>query len=76
MGLTSVPGADHLFTSGHPVIEHSTESPGLTESSAGGHTGTRKSLIGQVNFHTLATNGDLLIGFDGVTGLLSHVELT
>ncbi len=75
MGLTGVPGTDHLFASGHPGPSSTTPNPlGLTESTDGGHTWTPKSLAGEVDFHALATDGRLLIGFDGVTGLLTSTD--
>lgn len=75
MGLTGVPGTDHLFASGHPGPSSSAPNPlGLIESTDGGHTWTSKSLTGEVDFHALATDGRLLVGFDGVTGLLASTD--
>lgn len=75
MGLTGAPGTDHLFASGHPGPSSTAPNPlGLTESTDAGRTWTPKSLTGEVDFHALATNGDLLIGFDGVTGLLTSTD--
>lgn len=75
MGLAGVPGSDQLFASGHPGPASSAPNPlGLIESTDGGHTWTPKSLTGEVDFHALATDGELLIGFDGVTGLLTSTD--
>lgn len=75
MGLTGVSGTDRLFASGHPGSSSSAPNPlGLLESTDGGHTWTPKSLTGEVDFHALATDGELLIGFDGVTGLLTSTD--
>ncbi|WP_280461182.1 F510_1955 family glycosylhydrolase [Nocardia carnea] len=75
MGLTGAPGTDHLFASGHPGPSSSAPNPlGLTESTDAGRTWTPKSLTGEVDFHALATNGQLLVGFDGITGLLTSTD--
>ncbi|MBF6094967.1 exo-alpha-sialidase [Nocardia cyriacigeorgica] len=75
MGLTGAPGTDHLFASGHPGPSSTAPNPlGLTESTDAGHTWTPKSLTGEVDFHALATDGQLLVGFDGVTGLLNSTD--
>lgn len=71
MGLTGVAGTDQLFASGHPGASSSMPNPlGLIESTDRGRTWTAKSLTGEVDFHALATDGELLVGFDGRTGLL------
>ncbi|WP_308206007.1 F510_1955 family glycosylhydrolase [Mycolicibacterium fallax] len=71
MGLTGVPGTDHLFASGHPGASSSMPNPlGLIESTDGGRSWAAKSLTGEVDFHALATDGEVLVGFDGRTGLL------
>lgn len=71
MGLTGVPGTDHLFASGHPGVSSSMPNPlGLIESTDRGRTWKAKSLTGEVDFHALATDGDVLVGFDGHSGLL------
>lgn len=71
MGLTGVPGTDHLFASGHPGASSSMPNPlGLIESTDGGRNWAAKSLTGEVDFHALATDGEILVGFDGRSGLL------
>ncbi|MFD6897590.1 F510_1955 family glycosylhydrolase [Rhodococcus sp. NPDC060086] len=75
MGLTGVPGTDRLFASGHPGPSSSAPNPlGLIDSLDGGRTWTPKSLTGEVDFHALATDGMLLVGFDGTTGLLTSTD--
>ncbi|MBF6097704.1 exo-alpha-sialidase [Nocardia cyriacigeorgica] len=75
MGLTGAPGTDHLFASGHPGPSSTAPNPlGLTESTDAGRSWTPKSLTGEVDFHALATDGQLLVGFDGVTGLLTSTD--
>ena len=75
MGLTGVPGSDHLFASGHPGPSSSAPNPlGLIESLDGGRTWTPKSLTGEVDFHALAADGELLVGYDGTTGLLTSTD--
>ena len=70
MGLTGVAGTDTLYASGHPGRSSSAPNPlGLRASVDGGRTWDQKSLLGQVDFHALATDGDILVGFDGTTGL-------
>ncbi|WP_024795010.1 F510_1955 family glycosylhydrolase [Tomitella biformata] len=71
MGLSGVPGTNNLFASGHPGRSSSAPNPlGLTASSDGGRTWESRSLVGEIDFHALATDGEVLIGFDGVTGLI------
>ncbi|MFD6859179.1 glycoside hydrolase [Rhodococcus pyridinivorans] len=75
MGLTGEPGTDRLFASGHPGPSSSAPNPlGLIDSADGGRTWIPKSLTGEVDFHALATDGELLVGFDGVTGLLVSTD--
>ncbi|MCK0093467.1 F510_1955 family glycosylhydrolase [Rhodococcus pyridinivorans] len=75
MGLTGAPGTDRLFASGHPGPSSSAPNPlGLIDSLDGGRTWTPKSLTGEVDFHALATDGALLVGFDGTTGLLTSTD--
>lgn len=75
MGLTGVPGTDRLFASGHPGPSSSAPNPlGLIDSTDGGRTWTPKSLTGEVDFHALATDGTVLVGFDGTTGLLVSTD--
>lgn len=75
MGLTGVPGTDRLFASGHPGPSSSAPNLlGLIDSTDGGRTWTPKSLVGEVDFHALATDGKVLVGFDGTTGLLVSTD--
>jgi hypothetical protein len=70
MGLTGVPGSSRLISSGHPGESSSMPNPlGLISSKDGGRTWAAKSLAGQVDFHALATDGDLIAGFDGMQGI-------
>ena len=75
MGLTGVPGSDRLFASGHPGPTSSAPNPlGLVASEDGGQTWTPRSVAGQIDFHALATNGQLLVGFDGINRLLVSTD--
>ncbi|WP_038170264.1 F510_1955 family glycosylhydrolase [Tomitella biformata] len=75
MGLAGVPGTNDLFASGHPGASSTAPNPlGLTASTDGGRTWETRSLLGEVDFHALATDGELLIGFDGVTGLIVSAD--
>jgi hypothetical protein len=70
MGLTGVPGTSRLISSGHPGESSDMPNPlGLMSSQDGGRTWTALSLVGQVDFHALATDGDLIAGFDGMQGI-------
>ena len=70
MGLTGVPGSDTLFSSGHPGRSSSAPNPlGLRISTDGGRTWTDRSLVGEVDFHALATDGTVVVGFGGGKGL-------
>ncbi|WP_336882845.1 F510_1955 family glycosylhydrolase [Rhodococcus globerulus] len=70
MGLAGTTGSDTLFSSGHPGPSSSAANPlGLRTSSDGGRTWTDSSLAGKVDFHSLATDGTTLVGFDGVSGV-------
>lgn len=70
MGMTGIPGTGRLISSGHPGASSDLPNPlGLMESTDGGHVWTAVSLAGQVDFHALATDGDLVAGFDGVQGV-------
>lgn len=70
MGLTGVPGADTLFASGHPGPSSDAPDPlGLARSVDGGATWEPRSLVGEVDFHALATDGEMLVGFDTSSGL-------
>ncbi|WP_396275743.1 F510_1955 family glycosylhydrolase [Gordonia sp. AC31] len=75
MGLTGVTGSDRLFASGHPGPTSSAPNPlGLVASENGGQTWTPRSVAGDIDFHALATNGQLLVGFDGINGLLVSTD--
>lgn len=75
MGLTGVPGSDTVFTSGHPGESSSAANPlGLRSSNDSGTSWLDRSLAGQVDFHALATDGRLLVGFDGTDGLLVSTD--
>ncbi|RVW03688.1 F510_1955 family glycosylhydrolase [Rhodococcus spongiicola] len=70
MGLTGVPGTDTLYSSGHPGVSSDAPNPlGLRGSNDGGTTWSDRSLGGQTDFHALASDGRLLVGFDGAEGL-------
>lgn len=71
MGLTGVPNSDTVFSSGHPGVSSSAANPlGLRASTDGGISWMSRSLTGQVDFHALTTDGHLLVGFDGTSGLV------
>ncbi|WP_027499243.1 F510_1955 family glycosylhydrolase [Rhodococcus sp. UNC363MFTsu5.1] len=70
MGLAGVALTDTLYSSGHPGPSSSAPNPlGLNESADGGRTWHNRSLAGEVDFHALASDGALLVGFDGIDGL-------
>lgn len=70
MGMTGIPGTGRLISSGHPGASSDLPNPlGLMESTDGGHVWTALSLAGQVDFHALSTNGELVAGFDGAQGI-------
>lgn len=70
MGLAGVPGTDTLVTSGHPGPSSSAPNPlGLRRSDDGGQTWSNRSLLGEVDFHALATDGTVVVGFDGTDGI-------
>ncbi|MCZ4569882.1 F510_1955 family glycosylhydrolase [Rhodococcus erythropolis] len=70
MGLAGVTGSDTLFSSGHPGPSSTAANPlGLRTSNDGGRTWTESSLAGQVDFHSLVTDGKSLVGFDGASGV-------
>src|SRR3546814_3465586 len=59
-----------LFSSGHPGPSSTAANPlGLRTSNDGGRTWTDSSLAGQVDFHSLVTDGTTLVGFDGARGV-------
>lgn len=71
MGFTGVAGTGRLVSSGHPGEGSDLADPlGLIASDDGGTTWTAVSLAGEVDFHALATDGDLVVGYDGRAGLL------
>lgn len=71
MGFTGVPGTDRLASSGHPGPGSSLPDPvGLLASDDGGRTWRSVALQGEVDFHALAGDGRLVVGYDGRTGLL------
>ncbi len=75
MGLTGVTGSDRIFASGHPGPRSSAPNPlGLIASENGGQTWTPRSVAGEIDFHALATNGEILVGFDGINGLLVSTD--
>lgn len=75
MGLTGVSGSDTVFASGHPGPSSFAANPlGLRASTDSGSFWVDKSLAGQVDFHALATDGRLLVGFDGTGGLLVSTD--
>lgn len=75
MGLAGVPGTDALFASGHPGPSSTAPNPlGLTASADGGRTWETRSLSGEIDFHALATDGEILVGFDGVTGIVASTD--
>lgn len=75
MGLAGEPGTDHLFASGHPGRSSTAPNPlGLIESTDGGQSWETKSLSGEVDFHALTTDGNLLVGFDTVNGIRTSTD--
>lgn len=70
MGLSGVAGSDLLFSSGHPGPSSDAPNPlGLARSADGGVTWETRSLAGEVDFHALASNGRILVGFDTSSGI-------
>ena len=75
MGLAGVPGSDVLVASGHPGPSNPGPNPlGLRRSDDGGRTWTDRSLVGEVDFHALATDGTVVVGFDGTRDGLQAVK--
>lgn len=75
MGMTGQPGTSRLVSSGHPGPASALPNPvGLISSDDGGATWQSRSLAGEVDFHALATTGEVIVGFDGVTGLLVSTD--
>ncbi|PTR27747.1 hypothetical protein C8K36_104371 [Rhodococcus sp. OK519] len=70
MGLSGVPGTDTLYSSGHPGPSSDAPNPlGLARSTDGGVTWESRSLVGEVDFHALASDGAILVGFDTSSGI-------
>ncbi|MFM1725605.1 sialidase family protein [Rhodococcus sp. PAM 2766] len=70
MGLSGIPGTDTLFSSGHPGPSSEAPDPlGLARSTDGGVTWESRSLVGEVDFHALASDGRILVGFDTSSGI-------
>ena len=66
MGLAGASGTDTLVSSGHPGPSSDAPNPlGLRASSDGGRTWTTRSRSGETDFHVLATDGSVVLGFDG-----------
>ncbi|AOW95239.1 glycosyl hydrolase [Rhodococcus sp. WMMA185] len=75
MGLAGIPFTDTLFSSGHPGPSSTAANPlGLRSSTDGGKSWVERSLEGQVDFHTLAADDSILVGFDGTSGLLVSAD--
>ena len=75
MGMTGVPGTDLLATSGHPGAGSSLPNPvGLVLSDDAGLTWSAISLTGEVDFHALATDGTLLVGYGGGGRVLKSTD--
>lgn len=47
---------------------------GLIRSDDGGATGESVSLAVQIDFHALALTDDCIVGFDGVTGIVTSSD--
>jgi len=75
MGMSGIPGTNQLVSSGHPGEGSDLPNPlGLIASDDGGTTWRSVSLTGEVDFHALATSGDLVVGYDGRAGLLVSTD--
>ncbi len=71
MGMTGIPGTDTLASSGHPGVGSDFPNPvGLILSDDGGLTWSAASLTGQVDFHALAADGTVVVGYGGGDGVL------
>ena len=67
----TVVGPNHFLASGHPdQRENLPVHLGLIESTDAAQTWDPVSLLGKADFHTLESAGDLLYGYDSVTGRL------
>jgi hypothetical protein len=63
------------WTTGHPGPGSPLPNPvGLIRSDEGGATWESVSLAGQIDFHALALTDDYIVGFDGVTGLVTSTD--
>ena len=75
MGMTGIPGSDRLASSGHPGAGSAFPNPvGLIVSDDGGLTWSAVSLTGRVDFHTLATDGTLVVGYGGGSRVLVSTD--
>lgn len=75
MGMTGVPGTANLASSGHPGVGSAFPNPvGLILSEDGGLSWSAVSLTGQVDFHALATDGTLVVGYGGGNGVLVSTD--
>lgn len=75
MGMTGVPGTDQLLTSGHPGPGSDLQNPlGVMASQDGGVTWSSLGMAGEADFHVLATDGTLVVGFAGGSGLLVSTD--
>lgn len=71
MGFNVVDEARYV-ASGHPLTPDAGSAPhlGLVRTSDGGESWTPLSLEGEADFHALAAGGELVYGFNGLTGEL------
>lgn len=75
MGMTGQPGTMRLISSGHPGLGSQFPNPlGLIRSDDGGQSWESVSLTGEIDFHAMATTGDYIVGFDGVTGIVTSTD--
>lgn len=75
MGMTGVPGTGVLASSGHPGVGSSLPNPvGLIRSDDSGLTWTSVALTGEVDFHALATDGAVVVGYGGGPGVLVSTD--
>lgn len=75
MGMTGRPGTRTLLSSGHPGPSSPFPNPvGFIRSKDGGKSWDAISLGGEVDFHSLATDGRTIVGFDGSDLLRSEDE--
>ena len=75
MGMTGVPGTDRLASSGHPGAGSALPNPvGLIASDDGGLSWSAVSLTGEVDFHALATDGTVVVGYGGGSRVLTSTD--